>query len=109
MRANDRERGMTSDGSQRSGSRAPFTQGDVVSCLKVLEAIVADRGMLVHIEEHAERLRLLEAAGRVSLPDRAAQRKLAKSFRRKERASAKAEDEAILNATRIRTWRRAPV
>src|SRR5262249_4065237 len=44
----------------------PWTRSDLEACIKVLEAIVADRGALAHVER-SERLRLLEAAGRVSL------------------------------------------
>jgi NAD(P)-dependent dehydrogenase (short-subunit alcohol dehydrogenase family) len=86
----------------------PFRRDELVAALKVLEAIAEDRGALSHVE-HAERLRLLQAAGRVSLPGRAEQRKLAKAFRRREHVEEKAADEALLDATGIRASRRAPV
>ena len=91
-----------------SSERAPFTPTELEACLKVLEAVAADRGALTHVERDA-RLRLLEAAGRVSLPNRAEQRKLAKAFRRKEHVEEKAEDQALMNDTGIRAGRRAPV
>jgi NAD(P)-dependent dehydrogenase (short-subunit alcohol dehydrogenase family) len=98
----------SSDAKSSNTKRAPFTEDDVAASLKVLEAIAVDRGALVHVDRET-RLRLLEAAGRVSLPDRAAQRKLAKAFRRKERAEDRVGDESLLDATGIRTLRRAPV
>ena len=87
---------------------APFTEADLATCVKVLEAIAADRGALAGVARD-DRLRLLEAAGRVSLPNRAEQRKLAKAFRRKERVEEKAADEAALEHTGIRALRREPV
>lgn len=86
----------------------PFTEAELSACIKVLTAIAADRGALAHVDRPA-RLALLEAAGRVSAPERADQRRLAKAFRRKERREDRAEDEALLDGTGIRTARRAPV
>jgi NAD(P)-dependent dehydrogenase (short-subunit alcohol dehydrogenase family) len=60
------------------------------------------------VEEDTRR-RLLTAAGRVSIPDRAEQRRLAKAFRRQERGARKTSDEALLDATLIREARRAPI
>ena len=60
---------------------APFTPDELSACIKVLEALAEDRGALSHVERE-ERVRLLSAAGRVSLPSRAEQRKLAKTFPR---------------------------
>ena len=88
--------------------RAPFTSTELEACLKVLEAVAADRGALAHVDVEARR-RLLEAAGRASLPNRAEQRTLAKAFRRKEHVEEKANDEALLDETGIRAGRRAPV
>jgi NAD(P)-dependent dehydrogenase (short-subunit alcohol dehydrogenase family) len=91
-----------------SDGDAPFSEADLASCLKVLLAVAADRGVLAGVARD-DRLRLLEAAGRVSLPNRAEQRKLAKAFRRRERVKEKAADQAVLEATGIRTLRREPV
>lgn len=88
---------------------APFSDVEIEAAIKVLEAIAADRGALACVEPRDARLRLLEAAGRVSQPSRADQRRLAKSFRRKEAGETKASDEALLDATGIRSLRRAPV
>ena len=89
-------------------SGAPFSPADLEACIAVLEAVARDRGALAHVPL-GDRLRLLEAAGRVSLPNRAEQRKLAKAFRRKEAQEIKAADQALLDETGIRALRRAPV
>lgn len=89
-------------------NEAPWSRAELEATLKVLEAIASDRGALAHVDLD-ERLRLLEAAGRISLPGRAEQRKLAKAFRRKEHLAQKSADETLLDGTGIRTARRAPV
>jgi NAD(P)-dependent dehydrogenase (short-subunit alcohol dehydrogenase family) len=88
---------------------APFTPAQIEAALAVLEAIAADRGALAHVEPRDLRLRLLEAAGRISVPGRAQQRKLAKAFRRKDAQETKQADAALLDTTGIRALRRAPV
>src|SRR5262249_53301702 len=87
---------------------APFRRDELLAALKVLEAIAADRSALAHVDRD-ERLRLLEAAGRVSLPNRAEQRKLAKAFRRRAHLGEKAADEVLLDPPGTRPSRRAPV
>lgn len=72
---------MTASGGDGRGG-APWSAGEVEACIKVLEAIAQDRGALSQLDR-AARVRLLEAAGRVSRPERAEQRKLAKAFRRR--------------------------
>ena len=89
-------------------SEAPFDDAELAACLKVLEAICADRGALSAVDLMTRR-RLLEAAGRVSIPSRAEQRRLAKTFRRKEEVKEREADGAVLEATGIRALRRAPV
>ena len=89
-----------------------MSTGDFTARLRaatlLLESLVADRGPLSVLDEPLRR-RFLEAAGRVSRPDREAARKLAKAFRRAERDERRGADEALLTATGIRTLRRAPV
>jgi NAD(P)-dependent dehydrogenase (short-subunit alcohol dehydrogenase family) len=80
----------------------------MTAALELLEQVVADRGVLAEVEEPLRR-RFLEAAGRVSRPDREAMRKLAKAFRRQERDARREADEAVLSATGIRAMRRVPV
>lgn len=87
---------------------SPFGEDDLLTTISVLEGIVANRGRLAHVDA-ATRQRLLEAAGRVSRPSRSEQRMLAKELRRKDKREARAAEERILDATGIRTARRAPV
>ncbi|AKF09983.1 SDR family NAD(P)-dependent oxidoreductase [Sandaracinus amylolyticus] len=81
---------------------------DIEACIATLERIVEDRGLLAEVDEET-RQRLVKAAGLVSRPDRAALRKMAKAFRRKERDERRRADDEVLDATGIRTLRRAPV
>lgn len=85
-------------------------EGDekILACIEVLESIVEDRARLAALDE-ATRRRLVIAAGRVSRPDRAELRKLAKARRRMRREAQRREDERVLEATGIRALRRAPV
>jgi NAD(P)-dependent dehydrogenase (short-subunit alcohol dehydrogenase family) len=77
-------------------------------CLETLEAIVEDRGLIAGLDRET-RERLVIAAGRVSRPDRAELRKLAKARRRIAKEGKRADDERVLDTTGIRTLRRAPV
>jgi NAD(P)-dependent dehydrogenase (short-subunit alcohol dehydrogenase family) len=81
---------------------------DMERCIAQLEAIIADRALLAELPAETRR-RLLVAAGRVSRPARDEQRVLAKAFRRREREARRAADEAVLDATGVRSLRRAPV
>jgi NAD(P)-dependent dehydrogenase (short-subunit alcohol dehydrogenase family) len=87
---------------------APWSRAELDAALKVLEAIAIDRAAIAHLDRE-ERRRLLEAAGRVSAPDRAEQRRLAKAFRRRDHQEQRAADEAIRDETGIRAGRRAAV
>ncbi len=78
------------------------------ACLEALEAIVEDRGRLAALDDETRR-RLVIAAGRVSRPDRAELRKLAKARRKQKRDAQRARDEEVLDATGIRSLRRAEV
>ncbi len=78
------------------------------ACRETLEAIVEDRLLLDVIEPEARRA-LLIAAGRVSGPERSELRAVAKARRKAARKAARAQDNALLDATGIRTLRSAPV
>jgi NAD(P)-dependent dehydrogenase (short-subunit alcohol dehydrogenase family) len=80
----------------------------LLAATALLEELCADRGPLSLLDEPLRR-RFLEAAGRVSRPDRPAARQLAKAFRKAEKEERRAADEAILSSSGIRTLRRAPV
>jgi NAD(P)-dependent dehydrogenase (short-subunit alcohol dehydrogenase family) len=84
------------------------TRERLLVAIEALEAILTDRGVLAELDEPTRR-RLLEAAGRVSRPERGEKRRLAKAFRRVERVDKKEADERVLDATGIRSMRRASV
>ena len=80
----------------------------IEAAITLLDSLIEDRALLVNVPEDL-RQRLLMSAGRVSRPVRGEARKLAKAFRKKERGDVRAEDEAVLDSTEIRTLRRAPI
>ena len=70
----------------------------------ILEAVLADRGLLAELPE-AERRAFLVAAGRASRPDSYQERRLARAFRRKRREHVEAADRQTRAATGIRAAR----
>ncbi len=76
--------------------------------IEALEAAVADRGMLSYLSQD-DRQRFLTAAGRVSKPDKASRKRLARTQRRKDKVKARARDEALLARTGIRRLRENPI
>ena len=89
-----------------------FTPAQVESGLAaaapLLEALVADRGLLADVPD-ALRERFLIAAGQVSRPDKRAKRALTKARRRGARRKQKAADQLMLNRTGIRKLRESPI
>lgn len=85
----------------------PFTPEDLDACLRVLTALAERRPLLAELDLTLRR-RLLEAAGRLSRPERDEQRALRKTFRRRDRDERKDADEGLLHATGIRAARRDP-
>ncbi|MEM8735219.1 MAG: SDR family NAD(P)-dependent oxidoreductase [Planctomycetota bacterium] len=87
-----------------------FSKSDLQRVNDVLEAIVADRGLLLKLSK-SEQERFLRAAGQVSNPGRAAKRKLVRAARaerkRAEREAAK-RDEHLLESTGIRSLSETP-
>jgi NAD(P)-dependent dehydrogenase (short-subunit alcohol dehydrogenase family) len=81
---------------------------NVEECLRVLEIIDADRRELAHVDAEL-RNRLLVAAGRISRPDREAQRALSREALRKEKREVREADQAILSLAGIRQKRLEPV
>jgi NAD(P)-dependent dehydrogenase (short-subunit alcohol dehydrogenase family) len=90
---------------------APLEPGpsaeDVLTCIRVLQAIDADRSHLTHLEQ-SQRRELLTLAGLVAKPERQDLVKMAKAFRRAERETAKAHDRGVIAQSGLRTQRRAP-
>jgi NAD(P)-dependent dehydrogenase (short-subunit alcohol dehydrogenase family) len=76
--------------------------------LAFFEAAVADRGVLIHLDEDLRR-RLLEAAGRVARPDPWQKREFLREARRQRKEQKRAEDERKLSSTGIRKLRREAV
>src|SRR6478672_8710133 len=92
------------------------TQGDADAELNqrlrdaadLLEAIVADRGLLARISAE-DRRRILAAAGNVYNPDVNARRRMVKATIRGRKAARIRRDDHVLAETGIRTLRRKPV
>ncbi|MCC6848139.1 MAG: SDR family oxidoreductase [Deltaproteobacteria bacterium] len=78
------------------------------AAIELLESFVADRTRLARLPE-AERVRLLEAAGRVSRPEAHVRRHVAKTARRERRRARIEGQERVLSETGIRKLRREVV
>ncbi|SEU36634.1 SDR family NAD(P)-dependent oxidoreductase [Stigmatella erecta] len=81
---------------------------EVRRCAQLLEAIVADRRLLLRLPE-PDRIALLSAAGKVVLPERDVRARLVKSLRKEEKQVKRKKDQLVRASTRIRTLRQAPV
>jgi len=75
---------------------------------ELLEQIAEDRALLGRLSAD-ERLRLLQAAGRVSRPDALDRRRLLKETKRERKAARAQRGDRVLNATGIRRLRDEPV
>jgi NAD(P)-dependent dehydrogenase (short-subunit alcohol dehydrogenase family) len=80
----------------------------VESALELLEAIIADRGMLAKLAPE-ERRRFIQAAGRVYHPDHVARRQLVKAAGKERKAAQVRKDDRVLGGTGIRTLRRKDI
>ncbi|MBL8753316.1 MAG: SDR family oxidoreductase, partial [Planctomycetes bacterium] len=78
------------------------------AALKLFEELLADRGLLVHLDLELRR-RLLETAGRVARPDPWQKREFLREARRQRKEQKRAEDDRKLAATGIRRLRREAV
>jgi len=74
----------------------------------LLEAIVEDRGLLAALEPDLRR-RFLMAAGRVSKPDGAARRQLARAHQKREKNEKRNADRELLSRAGIRKARENPI
>ncbi|HVW70929.1 MAG TPA: SDR family NAD(P)-dependent oxidoreductase [Steroidobacteraceae bacterium] len=81
---------------------------DVITCVRVLRTIEADRSHLTRLTRE-QRKELLTLAGLVAKPERHDLVRMAKAFRRAERAATKAHDRKIVEQTGLRVQRRAEV
>jgi NAD(P)-dependent dehydrogenase (short-subunit alcohol dehydrogenase family) len=87
---------------------AGFSAADLAACLRVLTAIRDDRGHLTRLTQ-AERRELVMLAGLVAKPDRRELVRMAKAFRRADRAAAQDQDREAIARTGLRIQRRAEV
>jgi len=85
-----------------------FTLEELRRATALLEAIVAERGLLADLPEE-DRRAFLVAAGRASRPDTYQERHLARAFRRKRRERLESADREARAATGIRAGREAAV
>jgi NAD(P)-dependent dehydrogenase (short-subunit alcohol dehydrogenase family) len=81
---------------------------EVSACVRVLQAIDADRSLLTRLTQERRR-ELLTLAGLVAKPERHGLVKLAKAFRRAEREAAKEHDRKVLATAGLRIQRSAAV
>jgi NAD(P)-dependent dehydrogenase (short-subunit alcohol dehydrogenase family) len=81
---------------------------DLRACLRVLRAIEADRSHLTRLTQE-QRRELLTLAGLVSKPERHDLVRMAKAFRRAERAAEKEHDRKAIEQAGLRLQRRSPV
>jgi NAD(P)-dependent dehydrogenase (short-subunit alcohol dehydrogenase family) len=85
-----------------------FTDDELRACLRVLGAIRADRAHLTRLSQE-QRRELLTLAGLVAKPERHELVRMAKAFRRADRAAEKAHDRRAIELAGLRRQRRAPV
>ena len=85
-----------------------LSSDEVLSCIRVLRAIEADRSHLTRIPQE-QRRELLTLAGLVSKPERHDLVRMAKAFRRAEREAAKEHDRKAIEQTGLRVQRGASV
>ncbi|HEY4211903.1 MAG TPA: SDR family oxidoreductase [Steroidobacteraceae bacterium] len=84
-----------------------LAEDDVATCVRVLKAIEADRSHLTRLPQE-QRRELLTLAGLIAKPERHDLVRMAKAFRRAERAAEKEHDRKVIEQTGLRTQRRAP-
>ena len=85
-----------------------ISDDDLRACLRVLRTIEADRSHLTRLTQE-QRRELLTLAGLVAKPERHDLVRMAKAFRRAERAAAKEQDRKAIEQAGLRVQRRAPV
>ncbi len=88
---------------------AAIPPGDALrDAIEVLEAVVADRGLLAALSSE-ERTRLIQASGAVFMPDTQARRQLTRQRAKQRRREVAEQVDAVLHETGIRELRRRPV
>ena len=87
---------------------APLSDDDILTCVRVLRAIEADRSHLTRITRERRR-ELLTLAGLVAKPERHDLVRMAKAFRRAEREATRERDRKAIEQTGQRIQRRSAV
>jgi NAD(P)-dependent dehydrogenase (short-subunit alcohol dehydrogenase family) len=87
---------------------AALTPEELAQAIALLERIVEDRTVLATVSD-AQRVALLQAAGRISRPLRDEKQRASKAFRIVGRQKSQAHDRQVRAATEIRAARRAEV
>jgi NAD(P)-dependent dehydrogenase (short-subunit alcohol dehydrogenase family) len=85
-----------------------ISEEDLQACVRVLRAVEADRSHLARLSQE-QRRELLTLAGLVAKPERHDLVRMAKAFRRAERAAAKEQDRKAIEQAGLRVQRRSPV
>ena len=99
---------MTADPRQTPARPDPNLAARLKDAADLLETISGNRALLAHVSEE-ERVRFLQAAGRVSRPDAVDRRRLRKAQLRQRKSEKTQRDERVLSQTGIRALRRETV
>jgi NAD(P)-dependent dehydrogenase (short-subunit alcohol dehydrogenase family) len=87
---------------------ASVSDEDIRTCVRVLQAIDADRSLLARLSQE-QRRELLTFAGLVAKPERHTLVKMAKAFRKADREATKAHDRKVIEQTGLRVQRKSSV
>jgi NAD(P)-dependent dehydrogenase (short-subunit alcohol dehydrogenase family) len=85
-----------------------LSEEDVLTCMRVLRAVEADRSHLAHLALE-QRRELLMLAGMIAKPERHDVSRMAKAFRRAKREVAQEHDRKIIERAGLRIQRRSKV
>src|SRR5688572_19240865 len=88
--------------------KAGLSEEDIRTCVRVLQAIDADRSLLTRLSQE-QRRELLTLAGLVAKPERHTLVKMAKAFRKADREASKAHDRQVIEQTGLRVQRKSSV
>jgi NAD(P)-dependent dehydrogenase (short-subunit alcohol dehydrogenase family) len=84
------------------------SDSDLAACIRVLQAIEADRSLLARLSREQRRA-LLMAAGLVAKPERQDLVRMAKAMRRADREAVRQQDRELIERTGLRVQRRSEV
>ncbi len=93
---------------EQQNTVVPITLEEIRAATRVLQAVVEDRGIISVIPQE-DRISFLNAAGRVSHPNRMEMRRMAKNYRRHRREQEREVDKTVRAQAEIRIARETPV